>query len=127
MTICIDGILDSSKTGPTGVRTNAPSLRIGGIQAGGGFFNGSISDVALYQQALTTSQIATFYSAATGLFYNVTLTNEWNGANLMLRWPGNGKLLEATNLAGPWITNANVSPVSVTPNESQKFYRVLAR
>jgi hypothetical protein len=127
MTIFIDGLFDNSTTGPTGVRTNAPGLRIGGIQAGGGFFNGSISDVAMYQQALTTNQVATFYSAATGLFYNVTLTNEWNGASLVLRWPGNGKLLEATNLAGPWTTNATVSPVSVTPTEPQKYYRILSR
>ncbi len=124
MTICIDGKLDSTLIGPIGVRTNSPALRIGSLQTGVNFFSGSISDVTLYQQILTTNQIATLYSAATGIFYNVTLTNRINGASLVLSWPGNGKLLEATNLAGPWTTNVSASPATVTPNQPQKFYRI---
>jgi hypothetical protein len=124
MTICIDGKFDSSLIGPTGVRTNPPSLRIGSIQTGTGFFSGSISDVTMYQQVLTTNQIATLYSAATGIFYNVTLTNKISGANLVLSWPGNGKLLEAANLSGPWTTNVSASPATVVPNQPQKFYRI---
>jgi hypothetical protein len=58
------------------------------------------------------------------LFYNVTLTNIISGASLVLSWPGNGKLLEATNLSGPWTTNVSASPVTVTPNQPQKFYRI---
>jgi hypothetical protein len=124
MTICIDGKFDSTLIGPTGVRTNSPALRIGSIQTGTGFFSGSISDVTMYQQVLTTNQIATLYSAATGIFYNVTLTNKISGASLVLSWPGNGKLLEATNLSGPWTTNVSASPATVTPNQPQKFYRI---
>jgi hypothetical protein len=124
MSIYIDGAFDSSITGPMGVRTNSPALRIGSLQTGTGFFNGSLSEVALYQQALTANQIATLYRAATGLFYNVTLTNTISGKNLILSWPGNGKLLEATNLAGPWTTNTSASPATVTPDQPQKFYRV---
>jgi len=127
MTICIDGKYDTSTTGPTGVRTNPPALRIGSIQTGTGFFSGSISDVTLYPQVLSTNQIATLYSAATGIFYNVTLTNKINGANLVLSWPGNGKLLEATNLAGPWTTNVSASPATVAPSQPQKFYRIRAQ
>jgi len=124
MKLYIDGKFDSSTTGPTGTRTNSPALRIGSLQTGVNFFNGSISDVAFYGQVLTTNQIAVLYGAATGIFYNITLTNQWSGANLVLGWPGNGKLLEATNLSGPWITNVSGSPVTVTPNQLQKFYRV---
>jgi hypothetical protein len=124
MSIFIDGKLDSSMTGPTGVRTNPPALRIGSIQTGVGFFSGSISDVTMYQQVLPTNQIATLYSAATGLFYNVTLTNTIINGNLFLTWPGNGKLLEATNIAGPWTTNVSTTGVTVTPNQPQKFYRI---
>jgi len=124
MVIYIDGKIDSSTTGPTGIRTNAPSLHIGNIQSGNGFLNGTISDVALYQQALTTNQIAALFSAATGLFYDVTLTNQLSGGNMVLSWPGNGKLLEATNLSGPWTTNAAASPVTEEPNVPQKFYQV---
>ncbi len=124
MTIWIDGKFDSTMTGPAGVRTNSPALRIGSIQTGSGFLNGSISDVAMYQQALSTNQIATLYSAATGIFYNVTLTNRVSAGNLVLSWPGNGKLLEATNVSGPWTTNVSASPVTVAPNQLQKFYRI---
>lgn len=124
MTLCIDGKFDSTLTGPTGVRTNSPALRVGSLQTGANFFSGSLSDVTMYQQVLTTNQIATLYSAATGIFYDVTLTNKINGANLVLTWPGNGKLLEATNLSGPWTTNVSASPATITPNQPQKFYRI---
>lgn len=124
MTLCIDGKFDSSLTGPAGVRTNSPALRLGSLQTGANFFNGSLSDVTMYQQVLTTNQIATLYSAATGIFYDVMLTNKINGANLVLSWPGNGKLLEATNLSGPWTTNVSISPATITPNQPQKFYRI---
>jgi hypothetical protein len=83
--------------------------------------------VAVYPEVLTTNQIATLYSAATGLFYNITLTNQFSGGNLVLSWPGNGKLLQSTNLAGPWTTNVSASPVTVTPAAPQQFYRVLTQ
>jgi hypothetical protein len=127
MRIYVDGTLDSSTTGPTGSRTAPPSLRIASLQTGGNYLLGNISDVALYDQVLTANQVATLYSAASGLYYNVTLTNSWNGANLVLNWPGNGKLLEATNLAGPWITNFSVAPATINPSLPQKFFRVQAQ
>ena len=73
---------------------------------------------------LTASQIATLYSSATGIFYDVTLTNRISGGNLVLTWIGNGKLLEATNVLCPWTTNAGTSPVTIIPNQPQKFYRI---
>ena len=48
-----------------------------------------------------------------------------NGPGLALSWPGNGLLLQATNVAGPWVTNAGVtSPCVVVPKERWMFYRV---
>jgi hypothetical protein len=124
MTLYIDGEKDSSVNGPTGVRTNSTTLHVGSIASGGGYFTGYISDVALYPQALTTNQVATLYSAATGLFYNVTLTNQMSSGNLILSWPGNGRLMQSTNLAGPWSTNSTASPVTIPPVGTQMFYRV---
>ena len=124
LNLFIDGNWDSRLTGPTGARTNPPALHIGNLQSGGGFFTGYLSDVALYPQVLTTNQVATLYRAATGLFYNVTLTNQLSGANLTLTWPGNGSLLEATNLAGPWTTHSATSPATVTPGQPQQFFRI---
>jgi len=52
------------------------------------------------------------------------LTNDWNGTQLMLSWSG-GVLLEATNAAGPWVTNTSaISPFVVTPTGPQNFYRL---
>jgi len=124
MRIYIDGALDNSTTGPTGPRTTPASLRLASLQTGGNFLAGSMSDLAMYQQVLSANQVATLYSAATGLFYDVTVTNQWNGTSFVLSWLGNGKLLEATNVTGPWTTNLTKSPVTNLPSQSQKFFKV---
>jgi autotransporter-associated beta strand protein len=50
---------------------------------------------------------------------------QWNNAFTQLTWSGNGLLLEATNLHGPWKINAGAtSPFQVTPTVSQDFFRV---
>jgi hypothetical protein len=55
------------------------------------------------------------------------LTSTWNGAQLTLTWAGSGRLLQAAELAGPWIMNAAAgSPFVVTPTEPCQFFRVLA-
>ena len=46
------------------------------------------------------------------------------GPNPVLSWAA-GALLEATNLAGPWVTNSAVSPYKVAPTNTQMFYRLL--
>jgi hypothetical protein len=58
-----------------------------------------------------------------------TLNIQPAGANLQLTWTNSGcLLLQATNLAGPWITNAGAaSPFTVTPTNPCAFYRLLAQ
>ena len=126
MSIYIDGTLDSSMTGPIGARMAAPNWRIASLQTGaaGGFLSGTASDVAVYNQQLAAGQIADLYSAATGRYYNVTLTGTWSGGALVLSWPGNGKLQEATSPAGPWVTDSTDSPHTVVPAGPAVFYRV---
>ena len=126
MQIYIDGAFDAATVGPTGARTAPPNLRLACIQTGtgGGFLAGNLCDVALYNRVLTSNQISTLYRTASGLFYNITLTNSWNGTNLVLSWPGSGQLQEATNLPGPWTTNIAVSPVTVTPALPRKLFRI---
>jgi PKD repeat protein len=48
------------------------------------------------------------------------------GGSLQLSWnTGQGLLLQATNLAGPWITNVSASsPYTVAPTNGQMYYRV---
>ena len=126
MQIYVDGGLDASLTGPVGARTAPPNLRVGSLETGasGGFLLGNVSDVAMYDRVLTANQVATLYRAASGLFYGITMTSVWNGSSLMLSWPGNGRLLESTNLLGPWTTNGAGSPVTVVPSQPGRFYRV---
>ncbi len=53
------------------------------------------------------------------------ITNTWNGSQMIISWPGNGTLLEATNVNGPWTSNTSAaSPFIFSPNSPQSFYRV---
>jgi hypothetical protein len=57
--IYVDGVLENTGTGPTGSRTAMPALRIGGIQTGasGGFLDGTMDEVRLYDYVLDTNEI----------------------------------------------------------------------
>ena len=54
-----------------------------------------------------------------------TLSLGRSGSNLVITWT-NGLLLEASNLTGPWTTNAASSPYVVVPSSARHFYRTLA-
>ncbi|TAL02925.1 MAG: hypothetical protein EPO07_06800 [Verrucomicrobia bacterium] len=58
MAVYVDGVLRGSGTGPTGSRTFPPSLRIGSLQTGNNFLNGTLDDVRLYDRILTAGEIA---------------------------------------------------------------------
>ena len=58
MSVYVDGVLRGSGTGPTGSRTFPPSLRIGSLQTGNNFLNGTLDDVRLYDRILSASEIA---------------------------------------------------------------------
>jgi hypothetical protein len=48
------------------------------------------------------------------------------GGKLQLNWP-QGILLQATNISGPWTTNAAVAPFTFNPSSVQLFYRVMVQ
>jgi hypothetical protein len=52
------------------------------------------------------------------------LYSQTTGTNLVLNW-ASGTLLETTNLSGPWVTNSAVSPFTVSPTNTQQFFRLL--
>jgi hypothetical protein len=55
----------------------------------------------------------------------VSITNSWKGAQLILSLPGSVALLTATNLAGPWTTNASAtSPFAVPTAGAQQFFQI---
>jgi hypothetical protein len=84
-------------------------------------FTGLIDEVAVFTYALTPAQIQSLYTA--GGPAPVTLTIQTSGAKAILTWP-QGTLLEATDIAGPWVTNNATSPYTNTPAGAKKFYRV---
>jgi len=58
MKVYVDGVLSGSGTGPTGSRSWPTVLRIGGLQTGGNYLNGTLDDVRLYDRILTTNETA---------------------------------------------------------------------
>jgi len=42
----------------------------------------------------------------------------------VLNW-STGRLLQATSLPGPWVTNGATSPYTITPSNTQTFYRLV--
>ncbi|MBN8459527.1 MAG: autotransporter-associated beta strand repeat-containing protein [Verrucomicrobia bacterium] len=66
MKLYVDGVLESSANGARGARTTPPSVRIGRIQGGGGYFQGSLDDVRFYDIALSAADVASLAAAAGG-------------------------------------------------------------
>jgi hypothetical protein len=90
-------------------------------------FNGDLDEVAVFDYTLSPAQFAQLYSAAT-VSATVTLTIQQHGSDLILGWP-QGILLQAPTVNGPWTTNSAAAPPSytVSPSETQMFYRVQVR
>jgi O-glycosyl hydrolase len=112
------GIFNSSPTPMTiGSRSSYPA---------NGFdqqFPGYLSDVAIYNCALSSSQVQTLYQAGVSL-PPVGLTLTTLGSNAQLNW-NYGVLQSATNAAGPYgdLTNA-VQPWLLPLTNAQQFFRV---
>jgi fibronectin type 3 domain-containing protein len=84
MQVYVDGVLRGSGTGPTGSRTWPTVLRIGSIQTGNNFLNGTIDDVRLHSRILTASEIATLAAGPLPAPQNLTATP--GAAKITLSW-----------------------------------------
>ena len=105
MAVYVDGVLRGSGTGPTGSRTFPPSLRIGGLQPGGNFLNGTLDDVRLYNRILTASEITQLASGQLPAPQNVTAT------------PGNAKITShGTPCPTPPTTPSGELPPTTAPS-----------
>jgi hypothetical protein len=74
--------LEASAIGPFGPKAAPPSLRLGGIQSGGGYFAGTIGDVQIFNRVLSAPEISVVMNqslllnalASTNLIAGETLT-----------------------------------------------------
>jgi hypothetical protein len=84
-------------------------------------FYGGIDEVAIYNYALTPAQITSHYALGGPPQLAISTTTN---AEIIVTW-NKGELLEATNLLGPWTTNAAAtSPFTITNSPAGAlFYR----
>jgi hypothetical protein len=84
-------------------------------------FAGSVDEVAIYDYALSSSQVLAHYKAGT-VAPNLSINR--SGANVIVTWPY-GPLYQADNITGPWsaVPGNPSSPYSISPAAARKFYR----
>jgi hypothetical protein len=114
--IYVDGILRGSGSGPTGSRTFPSSLRIGSLQTGNNFLNGTLDDVRLYDRVLTAGEIASIITpmpaAPTGLAPTA------GDAQVILSWDASAT---ATNYYVKRSTTSGSGHANIATNASLTF------
>lgn len=84
-----------------------------------------ISSITFYNPANAAAQQNTAILGVSGMpMADLVIATGWNGSNLVLQWPASAKLLEATNITGPWSPNASAAPAMISPSFQEKFYRL---
>ena len=140
-------------TTPMGTATYSGQDRCGGLSlSANGTTNGILweidddskmraYDAVNFPKLLWTGSVGTYVkmtcpTIANGKVYVGTSSNlgVWGLTNYLylqatlpsptLNWVS-GTLLQADNLSGPWVTNGSASPFSISPTNTQMFYRLL--
>jgi len=141
-TLYVDGVVQNVNTGDIsytlspnsrlvlGGRFNPPGVtNAAAIDGGANFTGGLLYDVRIYNTALTEAQQA--FLAAPGVSalpaQQVTTTvTPGNPSQLVLSWLNGGKLLQATNLLGPWVTNEVAAPPYTVPlTNTAGYFRIV--
>ena len=104
MTIYIDGVLNGTVTGPTGIKSAAANLRIGDLKGGGTgtFYKGAIDLVQIFNYAVSATDVANLYNRSKPL---VPLSANWTIVNFDA--PGG---LGSTNYTGAGADTGGVTP-----------------
>ena len=97
--VYVDGNLEATGTGNTNLLNTSTTLRLGQIASGGGYFNGSLDEIRIFDRALGGNEItALYYSSAFPPVAPTNLTAAASSAQVVLSW--NSSL---------WATNYTVS------------------
>jgi hypothetical protein len=102
-----------------GARTSASSSATFNLQ-----FQGVIDEVALYNYALSPSQVQADYQIGNLLLRPSLSIVNLGGGHVQLLW-NEGTLQSSTNVAGPYNALNATSPYSIPASNGQQFYRVL--
>ena len=121
----LDGSLIANNTVITNPAVNNLDVWIGGSpDYGDRFLPANIANVAIFNQALTPTQVQGIYNGV-GIPGTQIITITHSGANIVLNWQS-GTLLQATSLSGPWTTNSAAQPGYTVPSTNRsQFFRVL--
>jgi len=110
---------------PTADYGSSPyAFNIGGggiLDPAGNFFRGQLDEIALYDRELDAAKVCLLYQTALGR--PLVLKAQRAGADLILTWPC-GTLESADQIGGSWSEVTGASPLLVTPQNQQKFYRI---
>ena len=123
----VDGNVAANETGNAAYPlASAEHLVIGGKDSSPGntfnnYFTGNIYDVRIYSYTLSQSQVRAA-ARLTPSFSNQVVPGP-NGGQLVLSWPF-GTLLQATNVTGPWTTNAATPPYTNYMTWPRQFFRI---
>jgi len=90
--------------------------------------SGSIDELRVWRGVLSAAQVAAthFAGASSVPNFNLTLSAQLSGGNLIVTWPS-GTLLQAPSVTGPWTPVSGATPPSYSTPISgapMKFFRV---
>jgi uncharacterized repeat protein (TIGR03806 family) len=131
MAVYVDGVLSGSGTGPTGSRTFPPSFRIGCIQTGNNFLNGTIDDVRLYDHILTTNEIVALISppaAPTNLIATIgdaSVALSWSASTTATSYYVKRSLTSGSGYTSI-VTNASLAFTNTGLNNGTLYYFVVS-
>ncbi len=116
----VDGNLEANGVGTTGSLAPSPYLRFGSLQSGGGFFQGSLDEIKIYNRVLGDLEIAALYDdSASAPAAPTNLTVAAGNAQATLNWweaPAvtSYNVGRSVSRGGPFTLIANVSAPGYT-------------
>ena len=119
----VDGVLKANNTVPVNTG-NLLDVYIGGAPdyGTGRLLPGSIAHASIFTNALSAAQVLALYNTTLVAPAATLRITPAGSGNLSVIW-WQGILEQASNVAGPWITNLAASPYTVAPTNSQTYFR----
>ncbi|ARN55730.1 LamG-like jellyroll fold domain-containing protein [Sedimentisphaera salicampi] len=103
MKVYVDGVLEASLSGATGLKDEPETLRIGALHTGMNFFPGLIDELKLYNYELSEVEIADNYTSLTG--ESVCLTSQAPDKGLDVNDDCQIDMADFAGLAAEWLTS----------------------